>query len=47
MRLTLKIYDALRWCRANPGLTASLSLALPVAIAAALGMAITVKLLTR
>ena len=47
MRLTLKIYDALRWCHTNPGLTASLSLALPVAIAAALGTAITVKLLTR
>ena len=45
MRLTLKIYDALRWCRSHPGLTASLSLALPVA--AALGTAITVKLLTR
>ena len=44
MRLTLKIYDTLRWCRAHPRLTTSLTLALP---AAALGTAITLKLLIR
>ena len=42
MRLTLKIYDVLRWCRAHPGLTTSLTLFLP---AAALGTAIALKLL--
>ena len=43
MRLTLKIYDTLRWCRTHPGLT-SLTLALPTA---ALGAVIALKILTR